>query len=564
MCRSEEPQDKLKALRQTRREETVSTGKKAADCLAPDEAGLQLPASRAACGRAVRSDGNASTSRLVIVSNRVADPDQDGQAGGLVVALDEIFRVRRGLWFGWSGQVRRDADGRPAKNRKAENVDLVTLDLTPREYQDCYLGYANRCLWPILHYRTDLVEFRHSYAEAYQAVNRRFAEALAPLLREDDLIWVHDYHLIPLAREMRRLGCRHRIGFFLHVPFPPKEVFASLPGYEEILSALVAYDLLGFQTETDKACFLSTMEGLAGARADAHGWIDAFGQSVQVGVFPVGIDVDGFAELAMAPKARYHVEKVLGALQDRDLIIGVDRLDYTKGLSHRFAAYRNLLERVPEWRNKVSLLQIAPLSRQELGPYAITREELDRLSGEINGVFADLDWTPIRYHVKPLARSTLAALFRASRVGLVTPLRDGMNLVAKEFVAAQDSTDPGVLVLSRFAGAAEGMKEALIVNPHDVDGTADAINLALAMPLDERVARHDALLQRLRKQDAQAWHRAFIDRLAAGAPAPSASLLEADARTPSTAALCVGSQPTSHRDKEAPSSDQFLDREYEA
>lgn len=564
MCRSEEPQDKLKALRQTRREETVSTGRKAADRLAPDEAGLQLPASLAACGRAARSDGNASTSRLVIVSNRVADPDQDGQAGGLAVALDEIFRVRRGLWFGWSGQVRRDADGRPAKNRKAENVDLVTLDLTPREYQDCYLGYANRCLWPILHYRTDLVEFRHSYAEAYQAVNRRFAEALAPLLREDDLIWVHDYHLIPLAPEMRRLGCRHRIGFFLHVPFPPKEVFASLPGYEEILSALVAYDLLGFQTETDKSCFLSTMEGLVGARADAHGWIDAFGQSVQVDVFPVGIDVDGFAELATAPKARHHVERLLGALQDRDLIIGVDRLDYTKGLSHRFVAYRNLLERVPEWRNKVSLLQIAPLSRQELGPYAITREELDRLSGEINGVFADLDWTPIRYHVKPLARSTLAALFRASRVGLVTPLRDGMNLVAKEFVVAQDRADPGVLVLSRFAGAAEGMKEALIVNPHDVDGTADAINLALAMPLDERVARHDALLQRLRKQDAQAWHRAFVDRLAAGKPASSAFPLEADARAPSTAALCGGSQPTSYRDKETPSDDQLLDQEYEA
>lgn len=563
MCRSEEPQDKLNALRQTRREETVSTGRKAADRLAPDEAGLRLPASLAACGRAARSDGNASTSRLVIVSNRVADPDQDGQAGGLAVALDEIFRVRRGLWFGWSGQVRRDADGRPARNRRAENVDLATLDLTPREYQDCYLGYANRCLWPILHYRTDLVEFRRSYAEAYQAVNRRFAEALAPLLREDDLIWVHDYHLIPLAREMRRLGCRHRIGFFLHVPFPPKEVFASMPGYEEILSALVAYDLLGFQTETDKACFLSTMERLAGARRDGHGQIDAFGQSVQVGVFPVGIDVDGFAELSTSPKARHNVERLTGALQDRDLIIGVDRLDYTKGLSHRFAAYRSLLERVPEWRNKVSLLQIAPLSRQELGPYTVTREELDRLSGEINGVFADLDWTPIRYHVKPLARSTLAALFHASRVGLVTPLRDGMNLVAKEFVAAQDPADPGVLVLSRFAGAAEGMKEALIVNPHDVDGTADAINQALTMPLDERLARHDALLRRLRKQDAQAWHRAFVDRLAAGKPASSAFPLQADASAPITTALCSGSQPAPLGNREAPSHDQLLDQEYE-
>lgn len=473
-------------------------------------------------GRKTAQARGSAGGRLVIVSNRVADPSRDRKAGGLAVAVSEALSASGGFWFGWSGKVSDTAETARPLLRHRGGIDLMTLDLTPQEHRGYYQGFANQSLWPLFHFRSDLVHYDGSEQNEYRRVNQRFAEALAPVLQAEDVVWVQDFHLLPLGAELRRRGCRQPLGIFLHVPFPPTEVVATLPGHRDLLGTLLAYDLVGFQTANDAACFRAYAERELGAKQRPGGALFFGGRTVGVGTFAVGIDTEGFAALSQSEEAHRQIASLRASLGARQLIVGVDRLDYSKGLPQRFEAYRRFLDRCPESRNRVVFTQVAPPSREQLEAYVEIRQELDRLEGAIQGQFADFDWTPMRYIRRPVAREKLAALYRASRVGLVTPLRDGMNLVAKEFVAAQDIEDPGVLVLSCFAGAAETMRQAVIVNPYDVDQMADAIKDALRMPSAERRARHAELLSTIRRQDVRAWHRHFLAMLKTAATGANA------------------------------------------
>jgi trehalose 6-phosphate synthase len=452
--------------------------------------------------------------RLVVVSNRLADPRKTA-AGGLAVALADVLNNTGGIWFGWSGKIRED--GQPGEGavhtQQAGPVKLVTVDLSREDHDAYYLGYSNGVLWPVFHYRLDLADFDAGYIGGYRRVNQLFARKLMPLLQPDDIIWVHDYHLIPLAGELRALGCAQRIGFFLHIPLPPPLILAAIPGHDWLMRAMFSYDLVGFQSEADFNHFARYVEAEAHAQQVEPGRWRAFGRTVQAGAFPIGIDVNEFAALAEAAEAREMYERMKREYSRRKLLVGVDRLDYSKGLPHRMRAFRELLQKYPETHNSATLIQIASPSREDVSAYSDILHELESLCGSINGNFGELDWMPVRYIHRTVARARLPGLYRASRVALVTPLRDGMNLVAKEFIAAQDPADPGVLVLSRFAGAAEQLKEALLVNPYDTEGTAGAIQLALQMSLEERQQRHRALLGTIRRYDVQWWCDSFLDAL---------------------------------------------------
>jgi trehalose 6-phosphate synthase len=455
-------------------------------------------------------------SRLVVVSNRTADP-RNAAAGGLAVAVRESLQQSGGLWFGWSGKVREEEDGHPSSSepqlQTAGNVTLATLDLSREDHETYYLGYANDVLWPVFHYRLDLANFDTRFAAGYRRVNHLFARKLVPLLKPDDIIWVHDYHLIPLAAELRAMGCENRIGFFLHIPMPPPLLMAAIPEHEWLTRSLFAYDLVGFQSEADLTHFCHYVESEARAQKLDRDHLRAFDRTLRVGAYPIGIDVDEFVRLSEANESRQLCTRIREEYSRRRLLLGVDRLDYSKGLPQRLHAFRELLTRYPEDRNSATLIQIAAPSREDVGAYDQLRRQMDSLCGEINGDQGELDWMPVRYIHRNVARKRLPGLYRACHVALVTPLRDGMNLVAKEFIAAQDRADPGMLVLSRFAGAAEQLKEALLVNPYDAQGTAQAIKRALTMPLSERIDRHEALLSRIRKFDIRWWSSSFLQAL---------------------------------------------------
>jgi trehalose 6-phosphate synthase len=448
-------------------------------------------------------------SRLVILSNRVADLRKTNQSGGLAVGLADALRQRGGVWFGWDGETLR-TQPREATVEQIGNVRMITAAMTVEDYMDYYVGYANSVLWPLFHYRLDLVDFKASYFDAYQRVNAHFAGLVAPYLEEEDLIWVHDYHFIPMANALRRLGSRQRMGFFLHIPFPPPDLLAASPNHRFLVECLLDYDVLGFQTTTDTINFRHYLEEWGIGEVVDDRTIRFNGRTITLDRYPIGIDVDAFSQMASEVPEDVRIDASRRAQLGRRQIIGVDRLDYSKGLPDRFQAFGRLLAQHPELEKQVTFLQIAPPTREDVNAYGDIRAELEGLTGSINGRFSDFNWTPLRYIHRPVPRETLAALFRVSHVGLVTPLRDGMNLVAKEFIAAQDEEDPGVLVLSQFAGAAEDLEEALIVNPYDTDTMAEAIHRALTMPLAERRARHGALLARIAQQDTHAWLAAFL------------------------------------------------------
>lgn len=450
--------------------------------------------------------------RLVLVSNRVATPDVPDSAGGLAVGLCDALQEHGGLWFGWSGNVRARPSGRP-KIAEEASVTYATLDLSHAEYDQYYNGYANRTLWPLFHYRIDLAAFDRNFYPGYQRVNAKFARMMVPLLKKSDLVWVHDYHLIPLGEELRSAGCRMPLGFFLHIPFPTLQVFSALYNYKRLTRHLLNYEVVGFQTQSDLHSFYEVVEEVGGEVDDDRNMVEAFGRTVHCAAFPIGIDVDDFVRLAESGPAKAQLRRQLDGLNDRNMIIGVDRLDYSKGLPDRLAAFEAMLANYPASRGRVTLLQIAAPTREDVPEYIEIRHELETAAGHINGRFAEFDWEPVRYINRSYKRVSLAGLYRASKVGLVTPLRDGMNLVAKEFVAAQDGDDPGVLILSRFAGAAAQMEEALIVNPYDTQAVSNAMQHALTMPLAERQRRWTRLMDGLRRQDIAWWRRTFIEAL---------------------------------------------------
>ena len=455
-------------------------------------------------------------SRLVILSNRVADLRKSSQSGGLAVALADALRSRGGVWFGWDGETLQTQLS-DARVDEVGNVRMISAPMTMEDYTQYYIGYANSVLWPLFHYRLDLVDYKPASFEGYQRVNTRFAGLLVPHLKDDDLIWVHDYHFIPMADFLRKAGCRQRIGFFLHLPFPPPDLLAASPNHRLLVEALLEYDVIGFQTTTDATNMRRYLEEWDLAEPVDERTIDRNGRLITLDRYPIGIDVDEFARMAEEGTEDVRIDAARRRALGRRQILGVDRLDYSKGLPDRFQAFGRLLARHPEHERRVTFLQIAPPTREDVNAYADIRAELEGLAGAINGRFSDFNWTPLRYIHRPVPRETLAALFRTGHVGLVTPLRDGMNLVAKEFVAAQDEADPGVLVLSQFAGAAEEMVDALIVNPYDIDSMAETIHKALTMPLPERRRRHESLLRTIRKNDVRAWMRAFLADLEAPA-----------------------------------------------
>lgn len=462
-------------------------------------------------------------SRLIVVSNRVAIVDEGKPAaGGLAVAVHAALKDSGGIWFGWNGEVSASPAHKPDILRQ-DGLVYATFPMTRRDYNEYYAGYSNSSLWPVCHSRLDLAHFDRREYRGYERVNARFAKLLFPLLRVDDTIWIHDYHLIPLARELRKSGSSHPIGFFLHIPLPSLEIMLAVPQHRELMEALCQFDLLGFQTVNDLAAFHDYIALEAGGEILDDNRVRCFGRTLRAEAFPIGIDTEDVAHLAQEHDDSVELRRLMATLGDRRMIVGVDRLDYSKGLVQRFQSFERLLETYPSQQGAVTLLQIAPPSRENVGGYNEIRVELETSAGHINGRFADFDWVPIRYLNKSFDRGELTCFYRHAAIGLVTPLKDGMNLVAKEYIAAQNPVDPGVLVLSRFAGARHELEGALSVNPYDIDGVAAAMAQALEMPIEERRARWEVDMDRLRRHDIHAWRTRFMDALAAAATARNGS-----------------------------------------
>jgi len=467
--------------------------------------------------------GSQSARRLVVVSNRVPLPAKDGSssAGGLAVALEGALKRQGGLWFGWSGKTVDRPPGAPHIQAHG-NITFAVMDVLKKDFDLYYAGFANRALWPICHYRLDLLQVDRDQTEGYFRVNRLFADGLAPLLDDADTVWVHDYHFIPLAAELRHRGVTNRIGFFLHIPWPPPDIASALPAYERLLRGLAAYDVVGFHTTQDAENFRQCLiRERIGFPLDARsGEYQVDGRRFKIGVFPVGIDHETFARTARLAERNALVRRMRASMGERALIIGVDRLDYSKGIRERMEAFSCFVRANPKFRNHVTYLQITPKSRSEVPEYRRMQHEIAEHVGWVNGNLGDVDWTPIRYVNKSVGHTALAGLYRMARVGLVTPLRDGMNLVAKEFVAAQDPEDPGVLILSRFAGACQELHSAILVNPYDTEATAGAIAQALEMPLEERKERWKSMMDALDANGVEHWCQDFLAVLREGLPEP--------------------------------------------
>ncbi|MEM8726920.1 MAG: trehalose-6-phosphate synthase, partial [Pseudomonadota bacterium] len=427
-------------------------------------------------------------SRLVVISNRVAVAKARGAAGaqgGLAGALNAALKDRGGLWFGWSGQESDSPEDTVHLQRNA-GVTTATIDLSTRDVDEYYNGYANSTLWPLFHYRIDLTEYEQRTGQGYERVNDRFADSVSALIEDDDLVWVHDYHLIPLGQRLRERGLENRIGFFLHIPWPPTRLLTSLPFHERLVRTMLAYDLLGFQTEEWLSSFVHYCENELGAEVDhATGEITHEGKTVIARAYPIGIDWDHFQQQGQTGEARQAEQRLLSSTRHRTGMIGVDRLDYSKGLPERIDGIGRFFDQNPDRTRDLVFIQIAPPSREDVESYQQIRNLLEQKTGQINGARSEVDIVPIRYVNKGYSHAELFGFFRAAKIGLVTPLRDGMNLVAKEYVAAQDPADPGVLILSDFAGAAQqlgaGGKGAVLVNPHSPDALATAIASALDM-----------------------------------------------------------------------------------
>ena len=451
---------------------------------------------------------------LVVVSNRVARAKpNEPMTGGLAAALLPVVEKSGAIWVGSSGRVRDNA----SKDSFAEIESLGTgalalLDLPAAHYGGYYEGFANSALWPALHSRTDLIRTSLDDYQSYREVNAFMARALMRFRKPTAAFWIQDYHFLALGAEMRNLGVKNPIGFFLHTPWPASRIISGVPHHRELVEAMLAYDLIGFQTEHDSANFIGYLRSELGLDVEGGIVTSRFGTS-RVAAFPIGIDVDGFAAQAQRASSHPDVSRLRKSLHGERLAIGVDRVDYSKGLVNRIGAFDRLFEMQPSFKRSVSLLQIATPSRGGIEAYSNLQDELSKQVTEVNGRHGEVDWTPIRYLSKGYGQTVLAGFYRAAQVGVVTPLHDGMNLVAKEYVAAQNPADPGVLVLSKFAGAANELDTALLVNPHDIDGMARTIAAALSMPATERRLRWEAMMGKLRTGTIHRWFADFIETL---------------------------------------------------
>ena len=467
-----------------------------------------------------------SGGRLVVASNRLpvvlqrTDEGWDVEpgAGGLVTALTPVLRDRGGEWVGWPGIVDVDEAGLEAPLRRLSGdrgYDLVPVELSTDERDRYYYGFSNEILWPLLHELPTRYRFDPAYWDAYRRVNGKFADVLHRRTSDEDFVWVHDYHLMGVARGLRREGREGPVGYFLHTPFPTRDLFLKLPWRRELLDGLLAYDLLGFQTVLDRDNFLATAAALrpelsvagSGAVMDCR----MADRSVRVGAFPISIDFEEFEELAYSGPVEAKLEDLRRRFEGASVVLGVDRLDYTKGIRHQLEAFRTLLHDHAELRGDVSLVQIVVPSREGIQQYSDLKAEIEQMVGQINGRFSRDGWVPVHYFYRALDRPELVAYYRRADVALVTPLKDGMNLVAKEYCAAQVD-GRGSLVLSEFAGAAAQLGEdALTVNPFDVSGTAETVRRALLMRPDEREARMRRLRRSVREHDIYRWLEGFLE-----------------------------------------------------
>jgi len=466
-----------------------------------------LRAGRVPCAIAMQPESRVDQ-RLLVVTNRLPFAFQRGPdglerrhaAGGLATALDPVLRKRGGTWLGWPGIELQPGERLDLRDAPYE---IAPVSLSNNEFAHYYHGLSNRSLWPLFHSFPSRTRFDRRDWPVYRQVNKRFATLALKRMREDDLVWVHDYHLMLAPGYLRRSLSQARIAFFLHIPFPPFDVFRLLPWARELLRGLLACNLVGFHIESYARNFLDCVEQLVDAEVDREqGCIRQAGGETRVGAFPIGIDFESFdARVRDAPAREDASERI---------VIGADRLDYTKGIPERILAIERLLEKHPEHRERVVLLQVAVPSRHQVAEYRLLKREIEELVGRVNGRFGTASWSPIRYLYQLLDHDRLSLLYRDAEVGLVTPLRDGMNLVAKEFAACQREDSPGVLVLSRLAGAAETMREALLVNPYDIEKTTDQIHRALEMPTEERRVRMKSLRAREHKSDVHHWVASFL------------------------------------------------------
>jgi trehalose 6-phosphate synthase len=451
---------------------------------------------------------------LVVVSNRVArGKANEPMTGGLAAALLPVVEKSGAIWVGSSGRVRDGNQKEPFAEIEALGAGaLAMLDLPAAHYGGYYEGFANSALWPALHSRADLIHASHGDYVSYREVNAFMARALLRFQKPDTAFWVQDYHFLALGAELRDLGISQPIGFFLHTPWPTRAVIGGVPHHRDLIESMLAYDLIGFQTEEDRDNFLAYVQSDLdlvvhdGIVTSRHG-------KTRAAVFPIGIDPEKFAQLAAKAVSHPDVSRLRRSLNGEKLAIGVDRLDYSKGLINRIRAFDRMWTLQPQFRRTASLLQIATPSRGAIEAYGNLQNEVAKLVSDVNGRHGEVDWTPIRYLNKGYGQAVLAGLYRTAQVGVVTPLQDGMNLVAKEYVAAQNAADPGVLVLSKFAGAANELDTALLVNPHDIDGMARTIATAFSMPLTERRMRWEAMMTKLRGSTIQQWFADFIDAL---------------------------------------------------
>jgi alpha,alpha-trehalose-phosphate synthase [UDP-forming]/trehalose-phosphatase len=447
----------------------------------------------------------ASPPHLIVVSNRLPAAPSGGrgrEVGGLVSALVPALERLHGMWLGWSG-AERDP-GLKLRIEDSESFTRAQFDYPPTWRERFYGGFCNRSLWPLLHGFVSNVRYVDDEWSCYVDANRAYAKLVMEVAGGTTDVWVQDFHLFLVGRELRRAGHRGRTGFYLHVPFPPLDVIETNPWASELVAGMVEYDRLGLQCQRWADNYIAAVRGLLGSDAEAQA-------RERMRVIGIGIDPDRFADAAKSgdpnDSSALSLEASLGG---RKLILGVDRLDYSKGIPERLEAYSRLLERFPEWRNQVSFVQVSVPTRADVPEYGELRSRVESLVGRINGTYGEADWTPVRYLYRSYDQATLARLYRSASVGLVTPLRDGMNLVAKEYVAAQDPNDPGVLVLSRFCGAAEQMTLAVITNPFHADGLASDLDTALRMPKAERLTRYAQLRGVVWKDTAAAWSDAFL------------------------------------------------------
>lgn len=447
--------------------------------------------------------------RLVVISNRVQHSITEPAAGGLAVAVNSALKHESGIWFGWSGQSSGLDTPAPTQFTTRNNITYALCDLNDGDIEDYYEGFANGVLWPLFHYRLDLMRYSRTQAEGYYRVNRLFAQRISEFVQEDDTLWVHDYHLLPLAKELRAKGIMNKVGFFMHISWPPYDVFSALPNAKQILQDMLEYSVIGFQTENDRMNF---EEALARKNLQQR---DMTGTTTTpiIRAFPIGIATAEFAALAKSSASSKAVQRIARSFSDRSLVIGVDRLDYSKGLLNKFEGFKEFLDQNPDYSDEATLLQITPKSRDAVKTYADLGREVARRAGQINGTLASIDWTPIRYVNRPYSQRALAGLYRMAKVALVTPLRDGMNLVAKEYVAAQDPEHPGVLILSKFAGCAIELKDAILVNPYDQDEIASALSQALRMSMAERKERYTKMMDIISHNTIYKWGEDFVQAL---------------------------------------------------